>query len=367
MEKPWPATSTDVRSAAWSSPGVAEDTKGPKGGGKQVVLVRRPVGDFKPEDFEVRETPVPSELGEGEALVQNVLVSLDPTHRIWASDDRQYMPCVGLNTVMRAGTLGKVVKSSDEAKMPVGSYVSAFGGVQAYCVAPIATLNPAVPDVPLSYNLSLFSSIIGLTAWVGSNICEPTAGKTIVVSGAAGAVGSLAGQVCQNRGARVIGIAGSAEKCAWLTGELGFAGAINYKTEDVAARLRELAPGGIDGYFDNVGGTILEEVLLQMNNLGNIAFCGSISGYNSKDGQTMTITNYQMILFRRIKVQGFVCVDHVADMGKAIGELGGYLKEGKCKFKEDIVEAPLDDYVKTVNKLYDGTNSGKLMMKICAE
>ena len=161
---------------------------------------------------------------------------------------------------MRAGTVGKVVKTTDEKAMPVGAYVSAFGGVQDYVVAPIATLNAVVPDVPLSYNHSIFSAIIGLTAWVGTNICAPAAGKTVVISGAAGAVGSVAGQICKNRGARVIGIAGTPAKCAWLTDELGFDGAINYKTDDVATKLKELAPDGVDSYFDNVGGVISETV-----------------------------------------------------------------------------------------------------------
>ena len=140
--KPWPAAPNDVRSDVWCAPGVAEDPVGPKGGGKQLILVKRPDGAMKPSDFSVVETSVPTEVAEGEAIVQNVMLSLDPTHRIWASADKQYMPAVGLNTVMRAGTVGKVIKSSDEKALPVGSFVSAFGGVQEYVIAKISDLHP---------------------------------------------------------------------------------------------------------------------------------------------------------------------------------------------------------------------------------
>jgi NADPH-dependent curcumin reductase CurA len=338
---------------------------GPKGGGKQLILVKRPDGAMKPSDFSVVETSVPTEVAEGEAIVQNVMLSLDPTHRIWASADKQYMPAVGLNTVMRAGTVGKVIKSSDEKALPVGSFVSAFGGVQEYVIAKISDLHPVVPGVPLSYNLSIFSAIIGLTAWVGSNICEVKPGETVVVSGAAGAVGSAAAQIMKNRGATVIGIAGSDDKCKWLT-ELGLAGVINYKTEDVPAKLKELCPNGVNAYFDNVGGAITEAVMHQCNNFARVAFCGFISGYESSSGITATLNCYELMLIRRIKVQGFVCVDHIADMGKCIEEVASYVKAGTLKFKEDIQEVPIEAYVDTVNKLYTGENTGKLIMQITA-
>lgn len=362
----WPATTTDVR-AGLGPPGKAgaSDSAGIPGGGKQVLLKKRPVGDFKDDDFEVVETPIP-EPGAGEVVVKSILLSIDPTHRIWATDADQYMPAVGLGTVMRAASLGKVVKSSDPAKMAVGTLVGGMGGVQEYFVAPIAGLFPVVPDVPLSYNHSLFSVLIGLTAWVGINICEAKAGRTMVVSGAAGAVGSIAGQLAKARGARVIGIAGSADKCAWLKNDLGFDEAINYKTEKLDERLDQLCPDGVDGYFDNVGGVILETLLKKMKTFSNIAFCGSISGYNAHEGasQTMTVNNYDMILMRRIKVQGFICSDHVADMPTAMAELGGLVQQGKLKVREDIQEVGAEEYPRIVRMLYSGQNTGKLMMKL---
>lgn len=364
--KPWPASTTDIRSASWASPGVKVDTVGVGGGGRRVKLVSRPIGDFKDSDFKVEEEPVP-EPKDGEAVVKVIFISCDPTHRIWASEAEQYMPCVGLGTVMRAGAIGKVVKTSDPKSMPEGSYVSGMGGVQEYFVAPIATLNPVVPNFPLSYNHSIFSAVIGLTAWVGTNICEPKAGETMVVSGAAGGVGSVAAQLAKLRGAKVIGIAGGKEKCAWLKDVANLDGAIDYKNEDIGEQLDKLCPEGVDGYFDNVGGSTLETVLLKMRNFGRIAFCGSISGYNSNEGQVMRVTNYQMILFRRLKVQGFICVDHVADIGTCFEELIPAVAQGKIKFKEDIQEVDIAEYPRIVRKLYTGENTGKLMMKICSE
>jgi len=330
------------------------------------MLMSRPVGEFKDSDFKVIKEAVPEPCQDG-AVVRNIYCSIDPTHRIWATECDQYMPAVGLGTVMRALCIGQVVKTSDPEKLAVGSYVSGVGGMQEYFAAPIAALNPLAPDVPLSYNHSLFSVVIGVTSWVGTNICEPRAGQTMVVSGAAGAVGSVAAQLAKSRGAKVVGIAGGEEKCGWLK-ELGLDGVINYKTESVAERLEELCPEGVDAYFDNVGGATLETMLKKMNNFSRIAFCGSISGYNTETGQqTMTVKNYEMILMRRIKVQGFICLDHLADIGSCFEELGKLLAEGKVKIREDIEEVALEEYPRVVRKLYRGENTGKLMMKISSE
>jgi len=351
----------------WSEPGKAVDDVGIPGGGKRLLLVARPQGDFKDSDFKVVEEPIP-EPAAGQAVVQNIYVSVDPTHRIWASDKPQYMPAVGLGTVMRAGCVGKVVKTSDPEKMAVGTYVSLFGGVQEYACVPIATLNPVVSDVPLTYNHSVLSVVIGHTAWLGTNICKPKAGETMVVSGAAGAVGSIAAQLAKKRGAKVIGIAGGATKCAWLRDELCLDGVIDYKSDDLDAKLDELCPEGVDCFFDNVGGVTLETLLTKMRNFGRVAFCGAISAYTDENEPTvMNVKNYQMILMRRLTVQGFICVDHVDQFGTALGELIPMVMAGELKINEDVREVGVENFPSVVNDLYAGKNTGKLMLKINPE
>jgi len=333
-----------------------------------MFLVKRPTGSgVGAGDLECRERPVPTTVEPGTCLVKNILISLDPTHRIWMSATPQYMPAVGLNTVMRAITIGKVVLTSDEEKMPVGSIVNAFGGVQEYTIAEIATLNPTVPDVPLTWNLSIFSMVIGHTAWIGTNICAPKPGDTFVVSGGAGAVGSVAGQLAKLAGARVVGIAGSPAKCAWMKDELGFDGAINYKTETITEGLKREAPDGVDCYFDNVGGDVLDQVMGQMNTFGRIAFCGAIAQYGELENKVPGPSNWKMMLMRRITLQGFVCVDHAASIMESMAEIGAAIQAGKMKFNEDCRETSVEDYAETVNLLYTGGNKGKLMMKIADE
>ena len=333
-----------------------------------MYLVKRPTGDgVGAGDLECRDRPIPTEVEAGMCLVKNILVSLDPTHRIWMSDTPQYMPSVGLNTVMRAGTIGKVVLTSDPEKMPLGTVVSGLGGVQEYSIEAIAGLNPVVPGVPLSWNMSVLSMVIGHTAWVGTKICGPKPGETFVVSGGAGAVGSVAGQLAKIAGARVVGIAGTPAKCAWMTEELGFDGAINYKTETITEGLKREAPDGVDCYFDNVGGDVLDQVLGQFNTFGRVAFCGAISTYGKLENKVSGPSNWKMLLMRRITLQGFICVDHVASIMESMTEIGAALQDGKIKFNEDCRETGVENYVDTVNLLYTGGNKGKLMMKIADE
>ncbi|KAJ1629835.1 hypothetical protein T492DRAFT_1008468, partial [Pavlovales sp. CCMP2436] len=277
-----------------------------------LVLKQRPEAGvhISPSHFELVELPKPAELGEGKVLVRNLYASLDPTHRIWATDDAQYMPPASLGKPMRAATIG-VVEQSNEPSLPVGSHVVGIGGLQQYYVTSAAEGAADVgEDMPLTAHLSVLSFIIGLTAWVGTyDILDVQAGDTVVISGGAGAVGSLAGQLAKLRGARVIGIVGSDAKAQWLTSELGFDGAVSYKDGEVAlvAALRAAAPNGVDKYFDNTGGVSTEAVLKAMNNGARIALCGVISGYNSGE---MGLSNYQMLLHRRVKVEGFICTDH---------------------------------------------------------
>ena len=366
LPAPWPAPRSDNRSAGLTSAQddgekAAADKESVKGGGKRAILVSRPKGDIKESDFKIVDEQVP-ELGPGEVLVKNIYISLDPTHRLWASDQPQYMPCVGINHCMRASAIGQVVKSSS-SKWKEGTYVGGTGGVQEYYVANEASLFPVIPGVPLTLNLSLFSAVIGLTAWVGVNICEPKAGQTLVVSGAAGAVGSVAAQLAKARGMKVVGLAGSEAKCNWLKNDLKLDAVINYKTEDLEAGLARCCPEGVDAYFDNVGGKTLEIILTKMNRFGRIAYCGHISGYNSESA-AVQVNQFQMILMRRIKVQGFICIDHISDIMKAFAELLDLYVQGKMKVQEDIQETSISNYVQCVNMLYTGKNNGKLMIKV---
>jgi len=376
QKQPWPlsAMKADPRSAtmaaalcgaADSGKKAAVDENGPRGGGRRIILVKRPQGDIKDSDFEfvTEHKPEPQ---PGEALVQAIYISIDPTHRIWMSDEAQYMPCVGLGTCMRAGVIGKVIKSTT-GKLKPGTYVNGLGGVQEYFCCPEAALNPVIPGVPLSLNHSLFSLVIGGTAWVGVNICEPHPGQTMVVSGAAGAVGSVAAQLAKARGMKVVGIAGSEKKVKWLLEELKLDGAINYKAEDVAKGIDRCCPAGVDAYFDNVGGATLEAVLTKMNRFGRIAYCGHISGYNTGECDAVQVNQYQMILHRRIKVQGFICMDHLPDLMKCMTDLLNLYIAGKLQVQEHIEETSVDNYPSVVRMLYTGANEGKLMMQVAPE
>ena len=332
---------------------------------RQWILTRRPAGRIDDGVLTLREAAVP-EPAEGEALVRNLYLSLDPTHRIWMSDMDQYMPPVKLGEVMRGGTLGRVVASRSSAFAP-GDLVSTIGGYQDYCLATPATastLAPA-PGTPLVQYMGLLSHI-GATAWVGMlEIGKPKAGETVVVSGAAGAVGSLAAQLARHAGARVIGIAGGRDKCAWLTGELGLDAAIDYKHEDVRARLRALAPAGIDVYFDNTGGDILDAVLENLALFARIPLCGLISAYNAAEGWPGP-RNYRNLLMKRATVQGFIVSDHRPRFGEILPQLAALHAQGKLVYRVDV-QAGLEHAPRYLNRLFDGENQGKLVVKIADE
>jgi hypothetical protein len=253
---------------------------------KRWVLAHRPVGEIKPGDLKLVEEPAP-ELAEGQVLVRNVYLSLDPTNRIWMSDREQYMPPVEIGQTMRGGGVG-VVEQSRSERFHQGQLVNpGLAGWATHTVVNAGMLNPVpqIPGVPLTAFMSVLGAT-GVTAWAGMKLIgEPKAGETVVVSAAAGAVGSIAAQLAKLDGARVIGIAGGADKCAWLTGPCGLDGAIDYKHEDVGAALDWLCPNGVDVNFENVGGEIMEAVYSRMNNYGRMPLCGMISAYNI-DGPT---------------------------------------------------------------------------------
>lgn len=338
---------------------------GPECYGKVGLLIKRPSPQLNDDCFRFETRPLPETLAEGTVLVKNHHYSMDPTHFIWTQEIPQYMPAVGLNTVMRCLTLGEIVKSADEEKFPVGQVVSVFGGLAEYSVIPFAGVNPTAPGAPVEMNLGPFSLIQGHTAWVGHKILNIKPGQTVVVSGAAGAVGSMAAQLCKIAGARVIGIAGGPEKCAYVT-SLGIDGCVDYKA-GTEKGLDELCPDGIDGFFDNVGGPMLDAVVARMNVFGNIAICGGISQYEgSMNGTGHGFKNIEMLLMRRLTMQGFVVVDHLASVGEAMGEIGAGIQNGTIKWRGDVRDGTIEDYVKTVNLLLTGGNNGKLILRTSA-
>jgi NADPH-dependent curcumin reductase len=327
---------------------------------RQWRLAARPVGLIKESDFKLTEQPV-AEPGEGEVLVRNLYLSLDPTNRGWAERDT-YLPAVKIGDVMRGGTIG-VVEQSRNPRFNEGAIVQGLLGWQDYAISDGAglTVLPHHESIPLTAYLGLFGHI-GLSAYFGLlDIGKPKEGETLVVSAAAGAVGSLVGQIGKIKGCRVVGIAGGEEKCRWITDELGFDAAIDYKAESVVDGLKQHCPDGVDVYFENVGGKILDAVLSMINIKARIVLCGLISQYNATEPQPGPY-NFGNILIRRARVEGFIVTDYLNRAQEAMADLAKWVAEGKIKYRVDVVEgiehAPL-----ALNKLFDGSNKGKLIVK----
>jgi len=329
---------------------------------RQWRLAARPVGKFKDSDFKWTNEAVP-ELKDGELLVHNKYLSLDPTNRGWANEIDTYLPAVRLGDVMRGGAIGEVEESRNP-DYKAGDFVSGLFGWQEYAITNGTGISklPNVPGVPLTAHLGLFGHI-GLTAYYGLlDVGQPKAGETLVVSAAAGAVGSLVGQIGKIVGCRVVGIAGSDEKCYWLTEDLGFDETINYKKERVSEGLKRTCPNGIDVDFENAGGEILDAVLGQINIGARISLCGMISQYNATEPVPGPY-NLVMLVVRRARMQGFLVTDYMDRAAEAMTALGRWLIEGKIKYRVDIVEG-LEEAPRAVNKLFEGSNIGKLVIKI---
>jgi NADPH-dependent curcumin reductase CurA len=330
---------------------------------RQLLLAKRPQGEPTSDNFEVAEvdTPAPE---DGEALVQVLQISLDPAMRGWMSDAPSYVPPVGLGEVMRAGTTGVVLESNSD-KLTPGDHVVGILGVQEQAIAPGNALTKVdTAMAPLGTYLGALG-MPGLTAYFGlTEVGDLKEGDTVVVSGAAGAVGSVAGQVAKAKGAgKVVGIAGGPEKCTWIVDDLGFDAAIDYKSERVQRRLHELCPDGINVYFDNVGGEILDAALANLAWGARVVICGAISQYNAEDGMRGP-SNYMMLLVRRARMQGFLVFDYVKQYGDALREMGGWLADGRLKAREEIVEGTIEDFPATLMKLFRGENTGKLVLQI---
>lgn len=327
----------------------------------QWQLAARPEGLIKESDFNWVEEALP-EQQDGQILVRNLYLSLDPTMRMWATKDT-YLPAVKIGEVMRGGTIG-VIEESRNPKFKEGDHVTGLLGWQEYAISDGKGLNvlPNLPGVPLTAHFGLFGHI-GMTAYFGLlDIGKPQPGETLVVSAAAGAVGSLVGQIGKIKGCHVVGIAGADDKCKWIVDDLGFDAAINYKTENVYQALKKHCPNGIDIDFENVGGEIMDAVLAQINLRARIALCGLISGYNATEPVPGPY-NFANILVQRARVEGFIVLDYAPRAMECMTELGKWLMEGKIKYRIDEVEglkgAPL-----ALNKLFEGTNIGKLVIKI---
>jgi NADPH-dependent curcumin reductase CurA len=323
-------------------------------------LARRPVGDLADHDLVLEEAPAGAP-GAGEVLVRVLWLSLDPTYRAWMSDLPGYLPPVKLGEVMRGMGLGEVVESR-HVGLPVGTLVSGVLGWQSHAVVRGDGLLPVDPSFPPEAHLAVLDHI-GATAYFGvKEIAPPRPGETFVVSAAAGAVGSLAGQIAKLEGARVVGIASTPEKCRWLTEELGFDAAIDRKAEDVAKGLDRTCPKGIDVYFDNVGGAILDACLARIRTHARIALCGLISQYNATSPPPGP-KYFANLLVRRARLQGFIILDYIPRYPEAFAALGGWLRDGTLKYRLDVVEG-LDQAVAGMRRLFRGDNTGKMAVRI---
>lgn len=329
---------------------------------RQFRLKARPEGRIERGHFDFVESGVP-EPGAGEALVRVLYLSLDPTNRIWMSDMDQYMPPVAIGEVMRGGGIGVVVKSNSP-RYQVGDHVLGLTGWQDYCLADeganAMSVLPADLPIPLSTMLGA-CGMTGITAYFGLlELGRPQPGETVLVSAAAGAVGSVVGQIARIQGCRVVGIAGGAEKCRHIVEDLGFDAAVDYKAADWRQQLIAATPDGIDVNFENVGGEIMEAVMLRMNLFGRMPLCGMISGYNS--GEPMR-ADFASILMRRIEVRGFIVSDFMGRFTEATTQLATWYLEGKLQHEETLIEG-LEQAPEAVNLLFDGGNVGKLVVKV---
>jgi len=325
-------------------------------------LSRRPKAEITPDVLSLEREPVPAP-ADGEVLVRVNYLSLDPTNRVWMSDIPQYMPPVGLGEVMRGLICGTVIESRAPG-FSEGDVVGGLGGWADYLALPARGLNKLAPAATLSLlDTWAILSLVGPTAYFGLiDIGQPKSGETLVVTTAAGAVGSIAAQIGKLKGCYVVGLAGTDDKCAWLKEDLKLDGVINYKTEDVAQALRRACPKGIDIYFDNVGGDILDACLVLMNLKGRIVTCGLISTYNA-EGARGGPKNYAAILMQRLRVQGFIVLDYLHRYPEAMAALVPWLMEGKLKYRLDVVDG-LENAVTAVKRLYTGENKGKLVIAV---
>jgi NADPH-dependent curcumin reductase CurA len=329
---------------------------------RQWILRKRPTGEIKTGDLELVSTPVPAP-GAGEFLARTIYLSLDPTNRIWMSDMEQYMPPVQLGDVMRGGTLGVVEESNNPDYKP-GDIVMGIAGWQEYSVVGGAQKLPKT-SLPLVAHMSVLG-MTGATAYFGLlDIGQPKAGETVVVSAAGGAVGSIVGQIAKLKGCRVVGIAGSDDKCAHLVKDFGFDAAINYKKENILAALKRECPNGIDVDFENAGGEIFDAVLQNLNLKARIPLCGLISGYNA-EGLAPGPAHFANVLMKRARIEGFIIIDYFPRLSEFHADMGKWVAEGKIKYDVHVVKG-IENALSALNLLFTGGNTGKLLLQMSEE
>jgi NADPH-dependent curcumin reductase CurA len=330
---------------------------------RRYLLVSRPAGLVNHEDVRLDDTESVPEPAEGQALIRVRYLSIDPTIRTWMDDAPGYLPPIDIGEVVRSGGIGEVVTSRTTAYQP-GDLVFGMTGWQEYVLAneDDGSMTTLPPGVDPALALSVFG-VTGLTAYFGLyDVGKPAAGDTVVVSGAAGATGSVVGQLARIAGAaNVVGIAGSAEKCAWLTGELGFDHAIDYRHEDVSRRIGEVCPAGIDVFFDNVGGEILDAGLAHLALKARVVLCGAISQYN--EDRPVGPRNYLSLITRRARMEGFLILDYLDRFPEAQAAMAGWVIEGSIKHREQVVEG-LEHAVDALNLLFSGGNTGKVVVRV---
>lgn len=333
---------------------------------REWYLHQRPSGAPTENDIRLREAPLP-EPGEGEVLLRNHYLSLDPAQRDWMSDNVSYLPPIALGEPIRSTTLGEVVTSRHPDFQPgdyaLGLAANTWADYSSTRGEALTRLEPD-PGYPLRYHLSIFSGAMGLTPYFGMlELGQPQPGETALISAAAGAVGSIAGQLAKLHGCRVVGLTGSAEKAAWLVDELGFDATINYREhDDLAAAIARECPERVNIYFDNVGGSILDAALMNLADHARVVFCGAISGYNAT-GPVPGPYNYWQILARAATVKGLLTTNYVDRFPAALDDLRKWLDEGKLRFAEDIVDG-LDNTVDAYGRLFTGANRGKLLVRL---
>jgi len=329
---------------------------------KKLLFKKRPHGLPDENTWELIEEKLP-DLLEGEILIEHEYISLDPAMRGWMNEARSYIKPIEIDDVMRAGSVGKVIKKSGKTRFNIGDHVSGWGGVQTHCISNGENL---IKVDPLKSNLSTYLGVLGMpgmTAYFG--ILEEAkikAGDVVLVSGAAGAVGSLVGQIAKIKGCTVVGIAGGEKKCNYIKDNLGFDNSIDYKKGNVIKEIKKKCPNGIDVYFDNVGGEILDAALIFLRRNARVILCGAISQYNNKES-IKGPKNYLSLLVNRASIKGMIVFDYVHKYEKAISEISGWIEDGKITVNEDIYEG-IDNFRSIFLKLFNGDKMGKLILKI---